>query len=477
MTLVYNYATLNAQCLRSRCKQTMLRDFVMNNDIDVLMLQEVNIADFSFLGPQYDFIANPGEQQLGTAIVYRSGMTTKLQETHPSGRLTAINLNDTHFINVYLPSGSNKRHEREHFINTQLPFFFRHRYHRLIIGGDFNCVLSAKDQKGTYNPSPALQHLVQDLPLVDSWELLNGTHVEFTFCRNNSASRIDRIYINNTYKDDVRRVKVIPITFSDHDSLKVTVTAPTRIPIYGRSYWKLNEQLLNLPEICDRFQENWKQLALRAARSNLSIIHKWMNVIKPGIRNLFKYEGIMKAKERRNTLEFYNQVLIELYDSQREGNDRINEIQVIKQHIYKLNEQYLQGAVIRAYIPSVTEEEKCTIYHVVKEKQNGQRKYISQLKTDEGTVLKTTTECVKEAEKVYKNIYEKTEVSETAITNLLQYVKNHVSKEEQNRLIQPIKEEELQKTRENILHPDQMESRMAFTNNFGNILKNHSWQF
>ena len=99
----------------------------------------------------------------------------------------------------------------------------------------------------------------------------------------------------------------------------------------------------------------------------------------------------MKAKERRNTLEFYNQVLIELYDSQREGNDRINEIQVIKQHIYKLNEQYLQGAVIRAYIPSVTEEEKCTIYHVVKEKQNGQRKYISQLKTDEGTVLKTTT--------------------------------------------------------------------------------------
>ena len=100
MTLVYNYAILNAQCLRSRCKQTMLRDFVMNNDIDVLMLQEVNIADFSFLGPQYDFIANPGEQQLGTAIVYRSGMTTKLQETHPSGRVTAINLNDTHFINV-----------------------------------------------------------------------------------------------------------------------------------------------------------------------------------------------------------------------------------------------------------------------------------------------------------------------------------------------------------------------------------------
>ena len=77
---------------------------------------------------------------------------------------------DTLFVNCYLPSGTNKRHERENFIRTELPYFFQQNTKRVILGGDFNCVLLAKDQRGHNNPSPALQMLVSELQLRDTWE-------------------------------------------------------------------------------------------------------------------------------------------------------------------------------------------------------------------------------------------------------------------------------------------------------------------
>ncbi|KAJ4430662.1 hypothetical protein ANN_19252 [Periplaneta americana] len=77
------------------------------NDIDVLLLQEVNNDNFEFLGPQYEYVVNTG-----TAIIYRAGMDIDQVETHPSGRVISMNLNNTQVINVYLPSGTNYRQER-----------------------------------------------------------------------------------------------------------------------------------------------------------------------------------------------------------------------------------------------------------------------------------------------------------------------------------------------------------------------------
>ena len=61
MIILRNYATLNINGIQNKTKQTLLRDFIQQNGIDVMFLQEVTTPEFKFLGPQYNAIVNTGE--------------------------------------------------------------------------------------------------------------------------------------------------------------------------------------------------------------------------------------------------------------------------------------------------------------------------------------------------------------------------------------------------------------------------------
>ncbi|KAJ4426119.1 hypothetical protein ANN_26928 [Periplaneta americana] len=185
-------------------------------------IQEVNIENFNFISPQYNSIVNVGDTNRGTAIIYRSGLSIQLYEQHQSGRITTVLLNTGALIvNLYLPSGSNNRLLCEQMIAQDLPFYLRHKYNTLILGGDFNNVLNARDQKGEYNPSPNLQRLCNELQLLDAWEVVHGNNVQFTFHRGQAASLLDRIYVNKQQKDNILNAQVQPAAFSDHHALLV----------------------------------------------------------------------------------------------------------------------------------------------------------------------------------------------------------------------------------------------------------------
>lgn len=49
--LLRTIATINVNCIREKNKQIMLRDFLVHSDIDILLLQEVNTDNLSFLAP------------------------------------------------------------------------------------------------------------------------------------------------------------------------------------------------------------------------------------------------------------------------------------------------------------------------------------------------------------------------------------------------------------------------------------------
>ncbi|KAJ4433174.1 hypothetical protein ANN_15431 [Periplaneta americana] len=133
---------------------------------------EVNNENFDFIGPQYDYVVNTGDENRGTAVIYRCGLTVDAIEKHSSGRVISMKINNIQILNIYLPSGTNHRQQRESFLSKELPSFLRHSYDCLLIGGDWNCVLHAKDQTGQYNPSPT----DITLPIYDkgSWKLNNA---------------------------------------------------------------------------------------------------------------------------------------------------------------------------------------------------------------------------------------------------------------------------------------------------------------
>ncbi|KAJ4451870.1 hypothetical protein ANN_03348 [Periplaneta americana] len=140
-----------------------------------------------------------------------------------------MKVNNIQVLNVYLPSGTNHLQERESFLSKELPFFLRHRYDRLLIGGDWNCVLHAKDQTGQYNLSPVLANMTQDLQLVDTWELLHEVETFFKSLYSASPTSVtdtDTLlkHVNRHLNLQQQRDLQLPIT--EEEILMAIETAP-----------------------------------------------------------------------------------------------------------------------------------------------------------------------------------------------------------------------------------------------------------
>ena len=80
----------------------------------------------------------------------------------------------------------------------------------------------------------------KELQLADTWELLHGNKVTYTFTRGSSASRLYRFYTLQKYKNETYKIRVEKTDFSDHDGLILSIQTNTRLPTYGRGSWKIN---------------------------------------------------------------------------------------------------------------------------------------------------------------------------------------------------------------------------------------------
>ena len=98
----------------------MLEAFVRAHDIDFLLMQEVT-RQFSTGFQGYKIHYNIGTSRRGTAILTRDSIIFTNSSRIPSGRAIAATLGTLLIINVYAPSGTAKRTEREAFFNNDLP--------------------------------------------------------------------------------------------------------------------------------------------------------------------------------------------------------------------------------------------------------------------------------------------------------------------------------------------------------------------
>jgi exonuclease III len=108
----------------------------------------------------------------------------------------------TWVINIYTPSGAEKRSERERqsLYDTDAPFLLPTANTEMIFAGDFNCVLSPDDCTGKPATSRALATLVNGEGLSDMWQTHNSCPA-YTHYTNNGASRIDRTYATKCLLD------------------------------------------------------------------------------------------------------------------------------------------------------------------------------------------------------------------------------------------------------------------------------------
>jgi endonuclease/exonuclease/phosphatase family metal-dependent hydrolase len=217
-------ASINIKTLQSYTRSDMLFGFMRHHDIDVTLFQEV--SDPIILENRgYDIHHNIGPNRRGTAIAATPTCRLHNIERAPDGRVIAATLHTTRIINIYAPSGTSKRAEREKYYGHDLARFLDTSNKALILGGDFNCVLSPSDTTGARCLSRELGDIVHSFKLSDSWDQ-NPVAPVYTHFSPAGATRIDRIYLTTSLIPLKVMCAIYPAAFTDHEAVVLSINLP-----------------------------------------------------------------------------------------------------------------------------------------------------------------------------------------------------------------------------------------------------------
>jgi exonuclease III len=210
----YKIATLNINGIANRTRICMLEDFLKKQAIDIAMLQEVTNTNIENLHG-YTTHINIGTEMRGTALVVKTGIKLTQVRRLPTGRGISANINRTCFVNIYAPSGAERRKEREYFYNSELPPLLPTYGNDMILAGDFNCVLSRCDTTGQGNHSRALEQIICGYKLTDVWDMQAAKHGH-THYTGKGATRLDRIYVSRDILENKLGAETLAEAFTDH---------------------------------------------------------------------------------------------------------------------------------------------------------------------------------------------------------------------------------------------------------------------
>ena len=155
--------------------------FITSYDIDVIFLQEIRLTleqlQVKFGNFGYLVDVNIDEEDFskpGTAILWKSSVPIVDVSTLLQCRCQIAFLNQHILINVYAHSGSSRNKERGNlFADHIFQFMSLHPNSSIILGGDFNSLLSPKDVENGIGFSqkfcPQLSDLVKMRDLFDAF--------------------------------------------------------------------------------------------------------------------------------------------------------------------------------------------------------------------------------------------------------------------------------------------------------------------
>jgi exonuclease III len=194
-----------------------------------------------------------GEQ----ALVMREGIHVKEIKRLLTGKGLTAKIENTWIINIYAPSDTGRKAEREQFYNTGITHILPPTHTEMILAGDFNCTLAQIDCTGTPNNSAALNKLIKGLGLTDAWNP-QTTREGYTHYTTTGASRIDRIYTTNALLSRKTRIETLAVAFTDHNAVILRIALDLPIQHTGRGYWKMNSRLLQEKTFKNTLKTRWE---------------------------------------------------------------------------------------------------------------------------------------------------------------------------------------------------------------------------
>jgi exonuclease III len=433
----FKIATINARGLNNTKKRISLFQWIQDNDIDIVFIQETYCTKvfeskfkFHWDGDVYSSFTDSRHSR-GTCILIskrlRRGIKVINIENDKEGRLIMLNVeyNDTLYtlVNMYCPSIVS---DRVDFLTGTIDWVTekRSKGSNLIIGGDMNCIDWPTDRASlaTDKSSETYRNMKKTLNITDTWKLMHPDANDFTYIDpsfRNMNSRIDVICVSEELVDKVENSEHKLTPCPDHKAVVVSIRCTERKR--GPGYWKLNTSILR--------EENYVNIIRGVISDTISEYNNMTDIDKSMIWELIKIRvkefSIQyccdRGKRRENEIRFLESKIVMLdRDIQSKGADEklIRERKKLKE---KLDILFLDkgiGAQIRSKVTWVEEGERSSAYFLAVEKHRQGCNMIKTL-TDNGKVYTEDTDILHVAQKFYSQLYTSESPSSDDIGNYL----------------------------------------------------------
>nr|BAD04856.1 reverse transcriptase [Takifugu rubripes] len=432
MTL--NISTINVRSVRSRVRAQSVLSFLSSFKSDVFLLQECGLPflnhyrQWEEMWPQTSLWSGSNENRNdGVAILIKNPQVlVKGSTVVKNGRALLTHLTfmgqDFKILNIY---GFNEKNDRYDLLED----LQSHMLGRvpLVVGGDFNCILSRKDRRRTGEDfkvdktSVLLQGICRDFKLQDCFKTMHPREEGFTWFSGDGtrASRIDYVFTRDCPATDAR---LTPVFFSDHLMLSCTLSLPSGVTS-GSGLWKLNCSLLEDRELVRQYREQYKEW--QTLQDFYDTRAHWWEMVKGRTRTFFRQAGKEKKNRETRRMMGLQKRLQRYFNLNQQGIDFNEEIKQVKKEMSVLSEIQSKGVILRSKEREIEEGEKCTRYFFKKIINKGGT--ITKLTKENGCTTETIDEIKETIESFYEKLYKEKHVQIDTMNEILKFLNKTVN--------------------------------------------------
>ena len=435
-------ATINVNGLRNLNSLNYLKDFIVENKLDVVALQEVGplLGSFSLAG--YAIVDNSTKNNLGTAIIYNTACKIENIYIHKSNRIIKIKIENKHIINIYgYPQGTNHpRNKRDALFLKDLARLTK-RQEDTIIVGDFNATTN-KEERGWY--SEALKNVLTTFEMSE----LQPQESQPTFISHLGTTRFDRVYSSNKHLWTSKTV-VEEYLHSDHRAV-IAQIGTRKAPTSRRNksaFWKMNASVLKDEEYKNHLEELINKETDKIQDTNIQ--EWWETIFKPGVKQMTIKYCTQKRRDRKATEDFWNKTMSNLAIGAQNNEEIKSQYLKIKDARLQPKEE-LDGLRVRGRFPHSIRDEKIGAAHIGNEIRKAENNSIGPLEEREGVMHTTQQQKEDYLYKVYKKLYTLEEKSSEEYQPFLEKINTNISEQENKKMTGIITDTELRLVIENL---------------------------
>jgi hypothetical protein len=318
----------------------------------------------------------------GTAFLVRDGIQLEHVEKLPSGRAIAAVYRGMLLVNVYAPSGTSRRAEREAFYNLELAALLRNEVAHVVLGGDFNCVLQPSDVTGQYTRSRALGELVAGFSLSDSWTQ-HVLYPSFTYYHASGASRLDRLYLSPGLMALKSGTRMVPVAFSDHCAVELRLRLPAYAPPTRQRFWTLYPDVLRDVEIRRKLILEWATWRQRR-RYYPTVALWWERCVLRRLRLFIGKEMAERRADHRAMEDHLHECIYDILHGAASHGEKLSNLNRYKAKLIRHHAKRPTWVRLDQREGDVFPDERLSMFHLLRQRKRHRQKVVQRLQDEDG---------------------------------------------------------------------------------------------